>query len=396
MKKEKITIGIFTDVFYPMTDGVLMVVDNYAKRLSKLANVIVFAPRYLGADFDDSIFNYKVVRCMSLKVPFIDYSLPMPKMDPKFQMELKKYHLDIVHIHSPFTVGEAGVKYALKNHIPLIGTMHSQYKQDFMRAVHNDYLASKLTKRLIKVYNKCDECWAVNREVARIFFEDYGYKKLPLVMNNATEMKPLDDYQKGWNLINEKYHLKNEKVFIFVGRINNLKNVFFIADALKRVRELAPKLSFKMFFVGTGQDEDELKKLIKKNNLNDFVIMTGKVTDRNLLASFYARSDLFLFPSMYDASSIVQIEAASQRTPVLFLKGAATTATVTNNVNGFIEENNIDSYAKRIISIMKDKKLYQEVSNNAYRDLYKNWDDTINKVYNKYLKMIEEKKKNAN
>lgn len=393
MKKEKITIGLFTDVFYPMTDGVLMVVDNYAKRLAKFANVIVFAPRYLGVDFDDSIFNYKVVRCMSLKVPFIDYSLPMPKMDPKFQMELKKYHLDIVHIHSPFTVGEAGVKYALKNNIPLIGTMHSQYKQDFMRAVHNDYLASRLTKRLIKVYNKCDECWAVNSEVARIFHDDYGYKTLPIVMNNATEMNPLTDYQKGCDLINKKYNLKDEKVFIFVGRINNLKNVFFIVDALKRVHELEPKLSFKMFFVGTGQDEEDLKKLIRKNNLNDFVIMTGKVTDRNLLAAFYARSDLFLFPSMYDASSIVQIEAASQHTPVLFLKGAATTATVTDNVNGFIEENNIDSYAKRIIEIMKNKELYYTVSNNAHRDLYKNWDDTIYEVYNKYLKMIEDKKR---
>ena len=36
---KKITIGIFNDSFYPMIDGVVMVVDNYAKRLSKYANV---------------------------------------------------------------------------------------------------------------------------------------------------------------------------------------------------------------------------------------------------------------------------------------------------------------------------------------------------------------------
>ena len=56
------------------------------------------------------------------------------------------------------------------------------------------------------------------------------------------------------------------------------------------------------------------------------------------------RADLFLFPSLYDASSIVQIEAASQHTPTLFLKEAATTATVTNNVNGFLEENDVNKY----------------------------------------------------
>lgn len=386
---KKYTIGIFTDVFYPMTDGVMMVVDNYAKRLQEKFNVIVFAPRYIGKDFDDSVFNYKVVRCMSVKLPFIDYSLPIPKMDNKFQKELKKYHLDLVHIHSPFTVGEAGIRYAKKNNIPVIGTMHSQYKQDFLRAVKNDHLAQKLTNHLIKIYDKCDECWAVNSEVARIFFDYYGYKCLPKVMNNATEMKPLSGYSDACKLINRIHHVKNEKVFIFVGRINNLKNVFFIVDALKIVRELKPSLKFKMLFIGTGQDEEELKKIIKKNALNDYVIMVGKVTDRHLLAAYYARSDLFLFPSLYDASSIVQIEAASQHTPVLFLSGAATTATVINNVNGFIEENDVTKYAKRIISILEDKKLYQEVSNNCYRDLYKNWDDTINEVSEKYLKLIK-------
>ena len=38
------------------------------------------------------------------------------------------------------------------------------------------------------------------------------------------------------------------------------------------------------------------------------------VKDRELLASIYARADVFLFPSLYDGSSIVQIEAALQKT----------------------------------------------------------------------------------
>ncbi len=390
--ENKLTVGLFVDVFYPMTDGVVVVVDNYARRLSKYCNVIVFCPRYLGKDYDDTKFPYKVVRCMSLKVPFIDYSLPMPKLDPNFQNELHKYNLDIVHIHSPFTIGEEGVKYAKDNNIPVIGTMHSQYKQDFKRAVKNDLLADTLTKKLIHVYNKCDECWAVNAEVARIFYEDYGYKEMPRVMNNATEMEPVEYLDRAKELINEKYKIKDEKVFIFVGRINALKNVFFIVESLKRVKELRPDLKFKMFFIGTGQDEEELSKLISKYNLDNEVIMCGKITNRELLADFYARSDLFLFPSLYDASSIVQIEAASQKTPVLFIKGAATASNVTNNVNGFIADNDIDAYANTIIKIMDNDELLSNVSNNAYRDLYKNWDDSINEVYERYHVLIKEKK----
>ena len=83
--EHKLTVGLFVDVFFPMTDGVVMVVDNYARRLSKLCNVIVFCPRYIGKEYDDSVFPYKVVRCRSLKVPLIDYSLPMPQLDYNFQ-----------------------------------------------------------------------------------------------------------------------------------------------------------------------------------------------------------------------------------------------------------------------------------------------------------------------
>ena len=389
MEKKKITIGLFTDSFLPMMDGVAIVVDNYAKRLSKYAKVIVFAPRYLNMQIDDTKFNYDVVRCRSIKVPFIDYSLPMPKMDTNFNKILKKYHLDIVHIHSPFTIGEAGIRYAKKHHIPVIGTMHSQFRQDFIRAVKNEKVANTLNMQLIKVFNKCDECWAVNKEVARIFYEDYGYKTLPKVMNNATEMLPVDNYQEAYHYIDKKEHLEGKIVFIFVGRLNNLKNIFFIVDALKIVKEKEPNLDFKMLFVGTGQDEEELRKRIKRNNLEEDITLCGKITDRVLLSKYYVRADLFLFPSLYDASSIVQIEAASQKTPVLFLKGAATTSTVIDNVNGFIEENDVSLYADRIIKIVKDKKLLSEVSENAYRDLYKNWDDKIKEVYENYLKFLK-------
>lgn len=389
---KKLTIGLFNDSFFPMADGVIMVVDNYARVLSEYANVIVFVPKYTGKDYDDSVFPYKVVRCHSLKVPFLDYSLPIPKLDRKFEKELDKYKLDIVHIHSPFSMGEIGLKYAKKHHIPCIATMHSQFKQDFQKAVKSEMLAEKLNNRLIKLFNKCDECWAVNKEVARIYYEDYKYKCMPRVMNNATEMKPVSDVSKAHDFINKKYGIKkDEKVFLFVGRINTLKNIFFIADSLKAVKEKCPKLKFKMLYVGAGQDEDKLREKIKECGLEKNAIMCGKVTDREELACYYSRADLFLFPSVYDASSIVQIESASQSTPAVFLKGTATAATVTDNVNGFLSDYTVGAYSDKIIEVMTDKNLYDKVSKNAYIDLYKTWKQMVDEAYELYKKFINKK-----
>ena len=386
---KKITIGLFIDSYFPMLDGVTMVVDNYAKRLKDYANVIVFAPEIPGTKYDDSKFSYKVVRCKAIKLPIIDYSLPIPDLDGKFMKILKETKLDIVHIHSPFTIGKAGINYAKKNNIPVIGTMHSQFKQDFYRAVKSEKIANQLNKIVIKQFNRCDECWAVNSEVANIYYKEYHYKRMPKVMKNATDMKPVDDIEKAKETINKKHNINSdEKVFLFVGRINNLKNVFFIANSLKRLKEKS-NLKFKMLFVGTGQDEEKLKSIIKKNNMENDIIMCGRVTDREVLAAYFARADLFLFPSLYDASSIVQIEAASQKTPTLFIEGAATAATIENNINGFIAENNEEKYAERIIEIMKNETMYNNVCNNALNDIYINWDTRIKDIYNLYMKKVE-------
>lgn len=390
-KTNKITIGLFIDTFFPMIDGVTMVVDNYAKRLNKYANIIVFAPEYPKAQYDDSKFSYKVVRCKSVKMPMIDYSLPMPKIDKEFMHELNNTKLDIVHIHSPFTIGKIGVEYAKKNNVPVIATMHSQYKRDFLRAVKFEPFANLLTKVIIRQYNKCDECWAVNSEIAKIYYEEYKYKKLPKVMGNATDMKPVENMEQAKKLINEKYNISSdEKVFLFVGRINNLKNVFLIANSLKILKEKYNS-KFKMLFVGSGQDEDELKSIIDKNNMNQDIIMCGKISDRELLANIYARADLFLFPSLYDASSIVQIEAASQKTPTLFVEGAATTATITENVNGFISQNNEEDFAEKINEIINNKALYDSVCENVYKDIYINWDSQVSKVFDSYMEIISER-----
>ena len=338
---NKINIGLFvdTDTFYPMIDGVVIVIDNYAKRLCKYANVYVFAPSSPGEVYDDTKFEYNVIRCKSLGLFFIDYSLPMPDLDTKFKSELR------------------GIK--IKHNIPLVATFHSQYRQDFYRATKSNYMANQLTKNIIKMFNKCDECWTMNKAIADIFYKEYGYKTMPKLINNATDMKPIKDKEKSNKKLDEIYNIqKDEKVLIFVGRINKLKNIELIIEALRHIKNI----KYKMLFIGTGQDERFLNLQIDKYKLNDKVITCGRILNRELLAEYYARADLQLFPSMYDSNSLVQIEAASQKTPTLFVENSATSYNIKDNINGYIEENNSIKYAKKIEEILSDEKKLKEVS----------------------------------
>ena len=189
--------------------------------------------------------------------------------------------------------------------------------------------------------------------------------------------------------INNMFHLdKDDTVLLFVGRIISIKNIFFILDVLKRLKEM--NFSFKMIYVGDGPDYDALSKKVKSYHMQNDIILTGKIMDRELLKAIYHRANLFLFPSLFDSSSLVQIEAASQETPTVFVEGSVTSDTVDNNVNGFKEKDDIDLFAKRIIHIMEDKKNYEKVKKAARKDLATPWKDVAKETYNYYLEMIHD------
>jgi hypothetical protein len=116
LMNKRMTIGLFTDVFFPMIDGVVKVVDNYGKCLSKEADVYVFAPDYGEIKNLDKL-PYKVIRTKSIKIPKLDYRMT--------------------------------IHYAKANKIPVVATLHSQYKKDFYERIKNTYITNLATKELM-------------------------------------------------------------------------------------------------------------------------------------------------------------------------------------------------------------------------------------------------------
>ena len=74
------------------------------------------------------------------------------------------------------------------------------------------------------------------------------------------------------------------------------------------------------------------------------------------------------------------------------MKKSATSATVTDNVNGFISENTVGAYSDKIIEVMNNDKLLNKVKENAFIDLYVTWDKKVDEVYRIYLEKIKENK----
>ena len=378
-------VGLFIDTWYPMVDGVIKVVDNYARRLSQYCDVVVFCPSTRGAHkAQDAKLPYKVVRCYSLPLLNYDYDIPAPVLDPRFEAKLLRSGIDIVHIHSPFAVGLAGVLYAKLHRLPVVATLHSQYKQDFQKPLKFKPAVAFAMEGIMRVFNACDECWAVNEGIRELYVNEYGLTAPCKVRLNATDHLPVTHPEEAARVVNETYGIPSDAtVFLFVGRINFIKNIDFTVRALAQAKAMGLK-NFRMLFVGQGQDEDKLAALVKAQGLEQEVVMCGLVSEREMLENLYSRAKLFLFPSLYDANSLVQIEAACQGTPTVFLEGAKTSATVTPGVNGYVSAPGEENFARLILDILADEPSYQRIAAAAKKDLYLNWDDVVREVYADY------------
>ena len=386
----KRTVVHFCDTYYPVIDGVIKVVENYAKTMCEKFNVVVVVPKHKGTTVTEKT-DFLVIGAKGHYFKFVNYDLGFPKFDGFLKKVFKRLRVDLIHGHSPFTMGSFASKKAKKLKVPYLMTLHSQYKRDFMRYTKSEKLSSFLLRCIMRVFKRSDEVWTMHN-FSRQIIKDYGYKGNVYLMPNATDFHPKSDPETLTALADEKFNfIKDVPVFLFVGRLVEQKNLRFIVSALKIVKEKG--LNFKMVFIGDGPDKNMLLKHIEHCGLTDFVLLAGRIDDVEILSACYAKASLFLFPSVYDTSSLVQIEASALYTPSVLLKDTATAQTVTDGVNGFISDHTPEAFAEKIIYALSDKERLEKISSNAHNDLYITWEKLGERIEERYNYLIDNVKK---
>lgn len=124
------------------------------------------------------------------------------------------------------------------------------------------------------------------------------------IINNAidTDSYVYDDNTR--NEYREKFNLKDEKVFIQVGRFIELKNFDFSVKVFNKYLENNP--NSRLLLVGDGEVKKDIEELVNQLNLNDKVLLLGLRDDVNKLLQM---ADIFLMPSKWEGVSLAAIEA---------------------------------------------------------------------------------------
>ena len=382
---KRANVGLFCDVFPPVMDGVSVCMENYAYWIQKkVGGVAVVTPQVPGTDY--SVHDYKVFDYMSIPVPMRHpYVTGIAEIDPTYLAKVATTRFKIVHAHCPFSSGQAALRIARVQKIPLVATFHSKYRDDFS-GILPKVAVDLWIDAIIDFYERADMVWVPQESVVEVIRE-YGFKGHVEVMDNGSDL--VADYP-------EKYFVEarqrlgiapEEFVMLFVGQHIWQKNPRLIIESLAQI----PDVPFRMYFFGVGHAAEEMKQLVSEKGLDSKVTFVGSITDRDKLKDYYAASDLFLFPSLYDNAPLVVREAAALHTPAVMAKGATASTILTDGENGFLVDNDPAAMAQLLRSLIYDPERVHRVGVQASRTIVRSWEDCVEEVIDRYNALLKKR-----
>ncbi len=379
-------VCLLNDSFPPLIDGVTNAVVNYARVIKNSGyGVSVVVPDIDNKD--DSVFDYPVIRYPSIDLrKQIGYTVGNPFNIPAL-LEISKRNISLLHSHCPAMSNMVARTLRDTLDVPLIMTYHTKFDIDIANAIKSKSIQQLTINALIDSVDACDELWVVS-EGAGQNLRKLGYTGDYVVMRNGVDMPKSTASNEQIDKINKEYNLKDDiPTFLFVGRLMWYKGLRIILDALAALK--SQDFDFRMIFIGAGGDETEVKEYTNELKLNDKVIFTGAISDRNELVTFYSRADLLLFPSTFDTNGLVVREAAACNLGSVLVKDSCAAEGVTNNIDGLLIEENAASLAVCLAKIINNKQAMKKIGENASNNLYYSWDDSIKNAIKRYEIVID-------
>ena len=135
-----------------------------------------------------------------------------------------------------------------------------------------------------------------------------------------------------------------ENYYLSIGRLTNQKNFLFLCKAFKELKNKNSKI--KLLIAGNGEQEKEISNYIKKNKLEENIVLLGY---QNNIFPYLNKAKGFILSSLWEDPGFVLIEAAICRKLILSSNAwPGPIELIEDKKNGYIfENNNIDSFLKK-------------------------------------------------
>jgi len=332
------TIALFSDSYLPTKSGIVTVVVQLREQLIKLGHRVILVTVNTTDEYNTDSEDIYRVHSVPLGLGTDQY-MAIPAMHPLVHY-LKEQNVEIIHCHTEFGVGKAGLRAARILKIPAICTTHTMWV-DFYKYYlpHMKMIRPQMVVTFMNhFYKKFHALIGVSCKARNYYKQEDMIPQTPSVIipNAIDSSKFLSKHcsQEEKTALRQKYNIASDDiVLLFVGRIGEEKRVIELLKVLKHVSKVNPKI--KALLVGNGPAYEELKYMAQSEANEGSIIFTGFV-DWQQVHTYYESSDIFVTCSLSEMHSMTILEAQLTGLPLVLRKDDSYLDSVYNNENGFL------------------------------------------------------------
>lgn len=380
------TVCLLNDSFPPLIDGVANTVVNYASHITAAGErAMVITPNHPNAADED--YPYPIVRYPSIDIrEKIGYLAGVP-FSPEVANAVSSEHVSVLHSHCPIVSTILARQLRPIVDAPLILTYHTKFDIDIKNVFRSKILQHSSIRALVHNVSACDEVWVVSQGAGENL-RSLGYEGDYIIMPNGVDIPRGKVSQEEISCATQDYDLpETVPLFLFVGRMQWYKGQRIILEALGRLA--AQGNDFRMVFIGSGADFEEIRDLARTCSIEEKCIFTGAIHDRGVIRAWYSRADLFLFPSTFDTNGLVVREAAACDVASVLIDGSCAAEGITDGVNGFLIEESSDSLYACLSRLLENPSAMAQAGQHAGTQIYVSWKDAIQIARNRYEVVID-------
>jgi len=235
----------------------------------------------------------------------------------------------LIRAFNPRVQGWLAAKTSLKLHIPLVISLHTNYKQQIELAKNNQNFFRYLKLKYASI--KLEKFSLQNADAVICVYEfivpyakKMGVKNIHVIYNKV-------DMQRFSNKVKKKF-FSNKPTILSVGRLIDQKNHRYLIESMK-------DLDAKLLIIGDGPNFKSLSSMIKKLDLTNKIELIKRVPNEEL-PEYYASCDLYAQPmENLGGIPIPVLEAMACGLPIVMSRHSSDYSEIIDEAVVFVENN---------------------------------------------------------
>lgn len=306
MEANDLRIALFSGNYNYTRDGANQALNRLADYLLRQGAALrVYSPVVEKPDFEPT---GDLVGVPNVRMPVKgrgEYRLPLG-LDSKAKRDLEDFAPNVIHIASPDPTGHAALKWARRNDVPVLASVHTRF-ETYPRYYGLAFLEPAVEALLRRFYNRCDALVAPSQsQIDELKTQDMHHDIS--IWSRGVDRETFDPSKRDMDWRRANGLSDDDVAIVFLGRLVMEKGLDSFADTIVELRKR--QVPHKVLIIGDGPARGWFERSLPGGTFVGF--QTGKNLGRAL-----ASGDIFFNPSITETFGNVTLEAMACGLPVV-------------------------------------------------------------------------------